>query len=69
MKRKPIPLVPSWEGLEIKAQDEASQAARTFASQPNRAAQNAFLLDSHRTVMYGARWFVMSWEHASWDSH
>lgn len=69
MKPKHVPLlIPSWEGLEIKAQNEASQAARTFASQPNRQAQNAFILDAHRAVTYFPRGFVMSWEHSSWSN-
>lgn len=69
MKRKLIPLVPSWEGLEIQAQNEAREASDTFASQPNRQAQNAFILDSHRAVVYGTGWFVVGWTQASWDSH
>ena len=68
MKRKHVPiLVPSWEGLEIKAQNEAREASDTFASQPDRQAQNAFILDAHRAVTYFPRGFVMSWEHSSWS--
>lgn len=70
MKPKQVPvLIPSWEGLEIKAQNEAREAFDTFASQPDRQAQNAFILDAHRAVTYFPRGFVMGWQHSSWDNH
>lgn len=65
-KRMPIPYM--LDLLEDQARKEASEAGRMFALQPNRQAQDTFLLDSHRAAMRFERWFVMGWEHSTWES-
>jgi len=64
---KPLLGILRLEMLENEARQDASEAGMTFAKQPSREAQNAFLLDSHRAVMRFDRWFVLGWEHSSWS--